>query len=137
MEAEMSNDSWRILIALVVAVHGIGHTYFLVYALGLVQRGQADRSWLLSGRIPDTAVMGMGILIWLLVTAGFVAAGVGIFGLHDWWRWLAVASSAVSLLGLVLFLQVRLPFFNAGAMDVVILVALLLLHWPSAALVGS
>jgi hypothetical protein len=56
MEVEMSNNSWRILIALAVAIHGIGHTYFLVYALGLVQRGQADRSWLLSGRLPDAAV---------------------------------------------------------------------------------
>jgi len=133
----MSTDSWRILIALVVAVHGIGHTYFLVYALGLVQREQASRSWLLSGRLPDAAVRGVGILIWLLVTAGFVAVGVGILGQHDWWRGLAVVSSVVSLLGLALFLQAKLPFFNAGAMDVIILVALLLAHWPSAELVRS
>jgi hypothetical protein len=53
----MSNNSWRILITLAVAIHGIGHSYFLVYALGLVQRGQADRSWLLSGRLPDAAVV--------------------------------------------------------------------------------
>jgi hypothetical protein len=50
---------------------------------------------------------------------------------------LAVGSSVVSLLGLALFLQAKPPFFNAGAMDVIILVALLLLHWPSPTLIGS
>lgn len=133
----MSNDSWRMLIAAVIAVHGIGHTYFLVYALGLDKRVQTGRSWLLSGRLPDAAVKAVGILIWLLATAGFVAAGVGVFGQHDWWRGLAVVSSVISLLGLALFLQAKLPFFNAGAMDAIILVALLLLHWPSPALIGS
>jgi hypothetical protein len=134
---EMSSNSWRILIALVVAVHGIGHTYFLVYVLDLVQQEQAGPSWLLGGRLPDAVVKAVGVLIWLLAMVGFVAAGVGVFGQHDWWRWLAVASSVVSLLGLCLFLQAKLPFFNAGAMDVIILVTLLLLHWPSPALIGS
>jgi len=137
MEVEMSSNFWRILIALVLAAHGIGHTYFLVYALGLDKRVQASRSWLLSGRVPGAVVMGVGILIWLLATVGFVVAGVGVFGQHDWWRGLAVVSSVISLLGLALFLQAKLPFFNAGAMDVIILVALLLLHWPSPALIGS
>jgi hypothetical protein len=86
MEVEMSNNSWRILISLVLAVHGIGHTYFLVYALGLDKRAQASRSWLLSGHVPDDAVKALGILIWLLATVGFVVTGVGVFGEHDWWR---------------------------------------------------
>lgn len=133
----MTNDSWRILIAVVLAAHGIGHTYFLVDVLGLVKGEQAGYSWLLSGRIPDAAVKAVGILVWSLATAGFVAAGAGIFGQYGWWRGLAVAFSVLSLLCLALFLQPKLPFFNAGAMDVIILVALLLVHWPSAALVGS
>jgi hypothetical protein len=133
----MSNDVWRIVIGLVVFAHGVGHVFFLVPTLGLAQWGITGRSWLLSGRVPDVVVKVIGGVLWLLVIAGFVAAAIGVWSQQEWWRGLAVASSAVSLLGLALFAQRSQPFLSAGAMDVLILVALLLFQWPSAALVGS
>jgi hypothetical protein len=133
----MSNNLWRILIALVIAGHGVGHLFFLVPTLGLAQWGLAGRSWLLSDRVPDMALKVAGGALWLLAMAGFVAAAVGVFGQQDWWRGAAVASAGVSLLGLVLFAQPLQPIYSAGLTDVAILVALLLVHWPSVELVGS
>jgi hypothetical protein len=72
-----------------------------------------------------------------LVIAGFVAAAVGLWTQQEWWRGVAVASSAVSLLGVAVFAERGQQFLSAAAMDVIILVALLVFHWPSAGLVGA
>jgi hypothetical protein len=92
---------------------------------------------LLSDHVPDGTVKIIGGALWLLALVGFVAAGIGVWSQQERWRGVAVASSAVSLLGLALFAQASQPFLSAGAMDVIILVGLLLVHWPSAELVGS
>jgi len=134
----MSSDWWRMLIGAVIAAHGVGHVFFLVPTVGLAHwAGLTGRSWLLSGHIPDLAVKIAGAVLWLLVIAGFVAAGVGVWSQQEWWRSVAIASSAVSLLGLALFAQGGQQFLSAAVMDVIILVALLVFHWPSAALVGA
>jgi hypothetical protein len=134
----MSSDLWRILIGAVIAAHGVGHVFFLVPTVGLAQwGGLTGRSWLLSGRIPEMAVKIAGAVLWLLAIVGFVAAGVGVWSQQEWWRDVAVASSAVSLLAVALFAQPGQQFLSAGVMDVIILVALLVFHWPAAALVGS
>jgi hypothetical protein len=133
----MSNSLWRVIIGVVIAAHGVGHLFFLVPTLGLAQWGLTGRSWLLSGHVPDVAIKIVGGALWLVVIAGFVAAGVGVLSQQEWWRSVAVVSSAVSWLGLALFAQASQPFLSAGAMDVIILVALLLVHWPSVGLVGS
>jgi hypothetical protein len=75
--------------------------------------------------------------VWLIALFGLMVAGAGILGQHEWWRGVAVGSAAVSLLGFALFGQPIQPVYSAGLMDIAILVALLLVHWPSAALVGS
>lgn len=133
----MSNSLWRILIGSVIAAHGVGHLFFFVPTLGLAQWGLTGRSWLLSGHVPDGTVKIVGGALWLLALVGFVAAGIGVWSQQAWWRGVAVASSGVSLLGLALFAQASQPFLSAGAMDAIILVALLLIHWPATELVGS
>ena len=52
-----------------------------------------------------------------------------------WWRTAAIAMSVVSLVVSVLYIQG--PPFNAAAADAVILIALLVAHWPPAELIGS
>ena len=133
----MSNDVWRILIGLVIIAHGAGHILFLGPWVGRARWGQAGHSWLLSGRVPDIVVLVVGDALWLVAMFGFMVAGGGILGQHEWWRALAVASAVVSLLGLALFGRPIQPVYSAGLMDIVILVALLLVHWPSVNLVGS
>ncbi len=135
----MSGDFWRIAVALVILVHGIGHVLFLAPCLGITQWGQSAHSWVLTKTLGDLPTRVIGGLLWLVVIAGFVAAGVGLLGQHAWWRTLAVGSSAVSLLALVLFVQGTSiqPVLSAALMDVAILLALLWLQWPSADLVGA
>jgi hypothetical protein len=131
------NDLWRSLTAPVIAGHGTGHIFFLAPTLGLAEWRLTRHSWLLGDYAPDSALKVVVDVVWPLAIAGFVAAGVGAWGQQDWWRGVAIASSAVSLLGLVLLARASQPFLTAGAIDVIILVAPILVHWPSAELVGS
>jgi len=126
----MASPTLRIVIALALFVHGVGHT------LGL---WMPARSWLLSFSEPALRVI--GAVCWVLAAAGFVVACLGFLGLlvpAPWWRPLAVAAACVSLLGIFLFWGTW-PVFNtigALAMNVAVLVALLLFHWPPVSLFG-
>jgi hypothetical protein len=135
----MSAGIWRIVVALVILAHGIGHVLFLAPCLGFTQWGQSAQSWLLTGLLGDSVTRLLGGLLWLVAIAGFTAAGVGLLGQHAWWRTLAVASAGVSLLALALFVSGigTQPVLSAAVMDVAILVALLWIDWPSVDLVGA
>jgi len=73
---------------------------------------------------------------------GFVAASMSFWGLlvpGDVWRQLALASSAVSILGITLFLGTW-PVFNTVAalgMNIAVLGTQLWLRWPPQALYGN
>jgi hypothetical protein len=135
----MSGSFWRIVVALVILVHGIGHVLFLAPCLGITQWGQSAHSWLLTRTLGDGATRVIGSLLWLAVIVGFLTAGIGLLGQDAWWRTLAVASAGVSLLALVLFVSgsSTQPVLSAALMDIAILVALVWMHWPSADLVGA
>jgi hypothetical protein len=135
----MSGGFWRMVVVLVILVHGIGHVLFLAPCLGITQWGQSAHSWMLTRRLGDVPTRVIGGFLWLVVIGGFAAAGVGLLGQHAWWRSLAAASAGVSLLALVLFMSAgsTQPILSAGLMDITILVAVLWLRWPSADLVGA
>lgn len=135
----MSNEVWRALLAVVVGAHGIGHVLFLVPLLGIVDWGQSTRSWLLTEMGGDMLARVVGSVLFLAATAGFIAVAVGIFGQQEWWRGLAIGSAMVSIIGLVLFwaTPVSSSTFFALAFDVAVLVALVVLNWPSPSLAGS
>jgi len=67
----------------------------------------------------------------------FVVAGLGVLGvpiLRDAWRVLAVISASASLLLLVVFWH---PWLIVGVLlDVRILLALIVSHWPSESVIG-
>jgi hypothetical protein len=137
MEVTMSAGIVRIVIALVILIHGIGHVLFLAPCLGLTQWGQSAHSWILTRALGDVPTRVIGGLLWLVVIVGFIAAGAGLLGQVTWWRSFAVASAGVSLLALLLFVTSgsTQPILSAALMDIAILVALLWLHWPSTDLV--
>ena len=85
----MSGGFWRVVVALVIMVHGIGHVLFLAPCLGITQWGQSAHSWLLTKTLGDVATRVIGSLLWLVVIAGFVTAGIGLLGQYAWWRTLA------------------------------------------------
>jgi hypothetical protein len=134
----MSSTTWRIILGVVVGVHGIGHVLFLVSCLGIADWTQSTRSWLLTNLLGDTVTRGIGSLLWLAALAGFLAVAVGIVGQSAWWRTLAIGASVVSLVGVVLFVDKTptQPAISAGLFDVLVLVALLVLHWPTPSIVG-
>mgnify|MGYP005860329141 CR=1 FL=1 len=126
----------RIILTLLIGAHGIGHTLFLLPLLGLADWGQSARSWLLGGQ---TEARVIGGLLWIAVIIGYGAALVGLWDEQSWWRSAAVVASVLSMIGLALF-WTNPPASSvvfALIFDLLVLGALLLAHWPSAASVGS
>ena len=127
----MSN--WlRIILVVVVGAHGIGHILFLMPLISSTNWGQSAQSWLLGD---GGLVKGLGALIWLAALFGFLAAAFGIFREMAWWSAAAFVSAAVSTVGLILFWSkpVTSPAISALVFNLIILVSLLVFHWPAAA----
>jgi hypothetical protein len=121
----MSNTLWLNLVAGFLILHGIGHvggSWFF------------NRSWL-SPELAHGAWKWLFTAVWFAAMIGFIAAGIGVLQHLAWWRTAAIAMSVVSLVVSALYIQG--PPFNAAAADVVILIAMLVAHWPSAELIGS
>jgi hypothetical protein len=128
----VSGDVWRYVIGAVIIAHGLGHAGGPWFFQG---------SWL-------TDLLAGGILrwvfvaLWILAGLGFVAAGLGVLGVLvpvEAWRTLSIAAAALSIAVAILLLGggMNQPLFNALAMDVIILVALLIFNWPPASLIGA
>ncbi len=135
----MSPTQLRTIVALAVAAHGIGHVMFLIPSLGIASWGQSERSPLLSGLLGKTGGRVVGSILWLAVTAAFIAAGVGLFTQLLWWRPLAIGAAVASLLAVLLYLSGRptMPVVNATAFDLALLAALVVYRWPPVTLIGA
>ena len=120
----MSEQTLRILIAGALFVHGVGHT------LGF---WRPVNSWLLGG-LSEPARRTISSIFWILSAIGFVAASLGFLNFivpNEWWRSLAIASSLVSLAGLIVFIG-NWPLFNtigALGMNILVLASLLRIDW--------
>ena len=103
----MSPTTLRILIGLVLIVHGIGHCMAFFPALNIFSTEHwHHRSWLLTPVIGETASRVLSVILFGAAMIGFVAAGLGLFGWlvpHDWWRSLSIVSAVISLVALALF----------------------------------
>lgn len=135
--------SLRILIGVLLVLHGVIHgilavlpnpnaakpvaaTFFSEWAASWLRRG-------LSGRALQTIAIALAVI----AGVGFLAAGLAMFDFilpHDWWRALAIASSAVSLVLCVLFWNVYLIVGPVVAVGII--VALGFVHWPTEAALG-
>lgn len=135
----MSDDVWRWVITLALFAHGIGHTLFIPLLAPMLGLQTSGHSWLLTGPLGDGFTKGLASVIAFVALAGFVAAAAGVLAQAAWWRPLAIVAAAVSLV-LVLAMWDGLPTssaFAAVAFDVVVLIALLVAHWPSERVVGA
>jgi len=126
----------RIILALVIGAHGIGHILFLIPLLGIASWGQPQRSWLLTG---ESAARVIGGALWVVVILAFGAAVIGLLGQQGWWRTAAVIGAVISMIGLVLFwtMPVSAPVISALVFNLLVLGALLIVHWPSVDAVGA
>jgi hypothetical protein len=125
----------RIIIALVLLSHGIGHSMGLlqVFKIATVSPHWNGDSWLLSGPAGPTVSQIVAVSLWTLAIVGFAALAAVVVGWlpEAWWVPLAISASAVSLAGLLLF-PVAFPLFStigALAANVAVLVAVLWWQW--------
>lgn len=127
------NDWLRILAAVVIFAHGVGHVLFLMPLLGVAMQGQGAQSWLLTNAVGAGLTRGAGAVLWAAVIVGYLAGVAGMFTHAAWWQPLLVAASVASALGLIAFWAnpAQAPNLSALAADVVIVVVVGLLHWPA------
>jgi hypothetical protein len=125
----------RIVVGVVLAAHGIGHSMGLLgmFNVATVNPDWDGQSWLLTGPAGTTVTQAVGVVLWTVSMVGFVALGAIVFGWlpETWWVPLAVVSSVASLAGVLLF-PVAFPAFStigAVAIDLAVLWATLGLHW--------
>ena len=133
----------RILIGVLLMLHGAIHGILAVIPnpdaakpVAATFFSEWARSWLQSG-LSGRTLQTIAIALAVIAGVGFFAAGLAMFDFilpHDWWRALAIASSAVSLVLCVLFWNV---YLIAGPVVAVgIIVALGFVHWPTEAALG-
>jgi hypothetical protein len=139
----MSPQLIKILIPLVLLLHGLGHGG-AIGALIALDRGLSGgkwlsaRSWLFPNLAPRAAKV-IAMIFWGLSLVGFVAAALSFWGIlvpGDLWRQLALISAFVSFTGIFIFWG-RWPLFNtlaAQAVNLVVIFTQLWLHWPPMAM---
>ena len=140
----MSGVTLRALVAVVLFIHGIGHFMGIMPALQLVKvEGWNSRSWLLTPILGETISRILSIILFLLALIGFIASSLALLGWlvpHDWWRTLAVVTAVISIVTIVLFWNAFVAFFpnkiGALGVDIATLVCLLLVNWPTEAMLG-
>lgn len=130
----------KIVIAFVLLAHGIGHSMGLlqVFKITTVNPAWNGGSWLLDGLVGMTASQVVGSLLWVAAIAGFSAAAASVLGWlpQAWFAPLGIASSAVSLAGVLLFPN-AFPFAStvgAVVIDVIVIVATLWYRWQPSSL---
>lgn len=125
----------KLVVALVLVAHGVGHSMGILgaFKVAAVNPAWQGDSWILSGMAGQTATQAIGAALWALAIVGFVLLGAVVLGWLPaaWWQPLAIGSSVVSLLGVLLF-PIAFPTFStigATAVDVAVLAAVLWYGW--------
>jgi hypothetical protein len=133
------NDALRWILAIVVLSHGIGHVLFMPLLFGAMRLQASGDSWLLTPALGGGPTRLVASIAAAAALAAFAAAAAGIVLQASWWRPVALVGAAVSIAVVVLMwngLQSS-SAMAALAFDVVVLVALLVVRWPSPELIGS
>jgi len=149
----LSNGTIRVLIAGALFVHGVALVVAIV-ALVRQAAGAAASSWptmrsrLLPSLTPRSAAA-IAIPFWAVSGIGFMIAAMSFWGTavpDGAWRKLAVGAAIVSLVRILIFTGIWPGALSGGrsvldtsiavAFNLIVLVALLLLHWPSASMFG-
>jgi len=119
----------KLVIALVLLAHGIGHVLGLlqVFKVATVNPAWNGESWLLTGIVGTGPSQLVGVALWVASIIGFVALAAVTVGWlpAEWWPPLAIGASLASLAGLLLF-PLAFPTtstIGAALIDVAVLVA--------------
>jgi len=122
----------KLIAAGVLGAHGIGHVLGWLPAWGIARfDGLSSQSWLVSAIAGENAGRIAAGVVFLMPTVGFVLAAAGVLTGQPWWRGVAVASAAASLLGTALFPHAFTTGSTIGsvAVNVVVLYGVLVAGW--------
>ena len=132
----------RFVISLFIVLHGLVHLWYFTLSQRLVEfkpeMGWSGRSWIFTNFLGDSTTRSLASVLYVLATIAFVVSGIGILLRAEWWRPVLVGSAVFSAVIILLLWDGGLQLLvNKGlvgfTISVMILVALLLLKWPSAA----
>lgn len=134
----MSVSALRVVVALVLIGHGLGHALPILPAFGFtLSPSHSNASWLLPRTVGPVAVGLFCTILHLLALSIFIAAGLALagWGLSSGsWEKLAVPAAVLSLVGLGIFLN-GYPFLVPNKVGVLlvdgfVLASVLWLRWP-------
>jgi hypothetical protein len=111
---------WRVLFIAFLLLHG---------AIVAAQVIGVPDSWLFGEK------KAVGFALTLASGAAFVIAGAALWAQVEWWRPLAVAAAAASLVYFVVLFQPAILF--GLVLDVAVIIALAWLSWPTKSMVGA
>jgi hypothetical protein len=133
----------RILIGVLLILHGLIHGILAVIPnpdaakpVAVTFFSEWASPWL-RGSLSGRALQAIAIVLAVIAGAGFIAAGLAMFGFllpHDWWRALAIASSVLSLILCALFWNTYLIVGPVVAVGIIVVVGIL--QWPTEAALG-
>jgi hypothetical protein len=127
----------KVVIAVVLLAHGIGHSLGPLQMFDVATTNPAWRgeSWILTGPLGTTLTQLVGITLWIAAIVGFSIAAAIVIGWlpASWFGPVAIVSSVVSLMGIALFPIAFPTTSTVGALvvDVGLLLALWLHLLPS------
>jgi hypothetical protein len=129
-----------VLIGIFMVLHGLVHLLYFGHSWRLfeLQPGMVwpEGSWAFSKLLGDKATRLLASICCVLAAISFVAGGIGIFSQQEWWRPVVVGSAAFSTAIILLFWdgstqRLAEKGLIALLINAVILIALLVLGWPS------
>ena len=105
----MSTDTVKWIVTGAFGLHGVGMMGAAGYLPWSIRSPKGDfvsASWLLGNALPAILV---GVLVWLVAGAGYVAAAIGFWQGAPWWRTSALVGAVFTLIAIVLWFR-SVPF---------------------------
>ena len=124
----------RIVIAIILIGHGIGHIMGFVGTWTnwqpFTEPSFNNEPWIFSDGVFIQSVLGKVFgIFWLLAMIGFFAAAVGLIANQSWWSSIVIIASILSLLAVIPWWNTFTPGImskvSAVVVDIIILVALM------------
>ena len=129
----------RFIIGVFIVLHGLVHLLYFGQSWRLFELKPKmiwpEGSWAFSRLLGDDTTRLLASISCVVAAIGFVAGGTAILLAQDWWRPVVVGPAAFSSVIFILFWDgERRKMADKGGIglliNLVIIVAVLILHWP-------
>jgi len=135
----MSPNLVRILIAIVILAHGIGHVLGVMAGFGVqLTPKHSAQSWLLTKLLGEGISKGIAVILFAVALLAFSASGLALFKFivpFSAWSQYAVIASILSTVGLALFPRAFPTMFpnviGALAVNAAVLLSVWWVHLPA------